>query len=101
GDAERYHQLCSATVALAALLKDDIKFADTSTGLKARLGMLSEQITANADQIQKLQALNNDGDSTKAHPYTETIQQLKDANADLAKQIVILQRQLLTAPAAK
>jgi hypothetical protein len=101
GDTERYHQLCSATVALATLLKDDTKFADTATGLKARLGVLTDQITANSTQIEKLRSQNNEDDASKTHPYTDTIKQLTDANADLAKQVAILQRQLLTAPASR
>jgi hypothetical protein len=103
GDAERYHQLCTATVALATLLKDDTKFADTATGLKARLVVLSDQLTANTTQIEKLRAINNGEptDTTKFHPYTEAIKQLTDANTDLARQIIILQRQLLTAPASR
>jgi len=100
GDAERYHQLCSATVALATLLKDDTKFADTATGIKARLAVLLDQLTANTDQIKKLRTLDEE-DKSGHRPYGETIRQLTEANNEIAKQISILQRQMLTAPASK
>lgn len=91
GDAERYHQMCSATVALASLVKDNNKFDDTSTGIKSRLAELNEQMKANNTQIAAL-------DSAKD---AETITKLREANTELSRQIVILQRMLLTAPTTR
>lgn len=91
-DVERYHQLCSATEAIGTLTKDDVKFSDTATGIKERLILLRSQQKANTTQIEELKKRNIDLTNTAA------INRLAEANADLSKQIVVLQQQLLTAP---
>lgn len=89
GDAERYHQLCSATVALGNLLGSENRFEDSATGIQVRIRALEAMMTNNSARIVKLT-----GD--KSDPGM--IRQLREANLDLARQVSILQRQLLTAP---
>jgi hypothetical protein len=96
GDAERYHELCSSSLALAALLGDKKQFDDTADGIEARIKKLQSQADDNNAAIARLKPLNDAAPEPK--PYTATIQQYVDANNDIAKQISILQRQMLTAP---
>jgi hypothetical protein len=92
-DVERYHQMCSAAAALGEIVKDPPKFKDTATGIKDRLGLLREQQKANAAQMEELKKKNPNLANETA------ISRLAEANADLSKQIIVLQQQLLTAPA--
>jgi hypothetical protein len=89
-DVERYHQLCSAAMALGEIAKDT-RFKDTTAGIKERLTVLRDQQKANDEQIEALKKRN-------AATNGAAILALGAANADLSKQIDVLQRQLLTAP---
>jgi hypothetical protein len=92
-DVERYHQMCSAAAALGELIKDPPRFKDTATGIKDRLGLLREQQKANTEQMEVLRQ------KTPNSANDPTYRRLAEANADLSTQMIILQRQLLTAPA--
>lgn len=93
-DVERYHQMCSAAAALGELAKDSPRFKDTATGIKDRLALLRSQQKANIEQMEELKRRNPNLANETA------ISKLAEANADLSKQIIVLQQQLLTAPAA-
>lgn len=85
-DVERYHQLCSFESGLASLVDPKQKFADTAAGLKQRIELLRAQQDANNEMTKKLGVT------------SEASKGLLQINADIARQIMVLQQQMLTAP---
>jgi hypothetical protein len=86
GDVERYHQLCSFSSGLASLIEPGTKFEDSAAGIQQRIDILRAQQVKNDAQIS---AIKQD---------TTAQQRLRETNADISRQIMILQQRLLTAP---
>jgi hypothetical protein len=99
-DVERYNQLCSFISGLSSLVDPGEKFDDTAKGLQARIQMLRDMQTANEAQAKALLASSATNTLT-ASDRTDAdaaAKRLRDTNADISRQIMILQHQLLTAP---
>lgn len=92
GDVERFHQLCSIPAALGTLLDKQVKFSDTAKGIQQRIDLLRAQIKTNTEQIAALKNSNIDSKTN------ETMTRLGSINDDIARQIMVLQQQMLTAP---
>lgn len=88
GDVEIYNQYCSFAWGLASLADTNAKFSDTSLGIQQRITDLRKQQLDNAKQAEELR--------TKKDPVSAS--RLRDLNADISRQIMVLQQQLLTAP---
>lgn len=95
-DVERYHQLCSVTSALAVLVEDKAKFGDTTKGLQQRIEFLRKQQLDNKKQMTDLTPTG--GIATASAEDQLTVKRLAEINSDIAKQIMVLQQQMLTAP---
>jgi hypothetical protein len=93
-DVERYQRLCSAAAALGTIAGGRTRYIDTAAGIKDRIATLREQLKANTALFEELKSKNTDMVNEAA------MRRLAEANADLAKQIVLLQQQLLTAPSS-
>lgn len=91
-DIERYHQLCSFSSGLASLVNPGEKFEDTAKGITQRIDALRDMQTANETQARALITSNGE------EPNKETAKRLRETNSDIARQIMILQHRLLTAP---
>ncbi len=91
-DVERYHQLCSFSSGLASLVNPGEKFEDTAKGITQRIDALRDMQTANETQAKALLTSNGD------EPNRETAKRLRETNADIARQIMVLQHRLMTAP---
>lgn len=85
-DVERYQVLCSFSNGLASLVEPGPAFGDTATGIQQRIEMLRNEIAANDDTGKKLGAT------------SLAAQELLRVNESLARQIMVLQQRLLTAP---
>lgn len=85
-DAEKYHELCSFISGLSSLVDPGPTFGDTAVGIQQRIDMLRQQLAANNTLALTLGAENQ-----AAH-------ELRRVNADIARQIMVLQQRLLTAP---
>jgi len=88
GDVERYHQLCSFSAGLSALIEPGEKFEDTAVGIKQRIDALRAIQSDNLAQIAKL-------DGTRDEV---AVKRLRETNEDISRQIMILQHRMLTAP---
>jgi hypothetical protein len=91
GDVERYHQLCSFTAGLSALIEPGEKFEDTAVGLKQRIDALRQMQTDNDTQAKKWEGANASDEEKLA------AKRLRETNTDISKQIMILQHRMLTA----
>lgn len=90
-DVERYHQQCSFVAGLSELIEPGAKFEDTATGIKQRINTLREMQTDNEKQAEALLKGNTQSNRDAAN-------RLRETNADISRQIMILQNQMLTAP---
>ncbi|UYN95805.1 MAG: hypothetical protein KIT25_02310 [Enhydrobacter sp.] len=93
GDVERYNHYCSFTWALASLTDTTVRFSDTAAGIEQRINLLRKMQADNVAQIEKLK-----GDPNDITKGPDAARRLHDTNADISRQIMILQHQLLTAP---
>ena len=97
-DVERYHQLCSVATALSSLLDPNKQtFSDTATGIQQRIAVLIQMQTANRAQAKALKD-NMPTDGPAVETARDTITRLEQVNQDIARQIMVLQQQMLTAP---
>jgi len=92
-DVERYNQLCSFASGLASLVNPGEKFEDTAKGITQRIEALRDMQTANEAQAKAL-LTNAPNDPANL----EAAKRLRETNADIARQIMVLQHRLLTAP---
>lgn len=88
GDVELYNQYCSFAWGLASLAETNAKFSDTALGIQQRIDVLRKQQLDNLKQAEDLTTKNDYAAAGR----------LKDVNADISRQIMVLQQQLLTAP---
>lgn len=85
-DVEQYQALCSFLNGLASLVEPGPTFGDTAAGIQLRIDALRSQIAINDALSKSLGATNL------------TAQELMRLNETLARQMMVLQHRLLTAP---